>query len=297
MVKTYNIISNNKKIKCVEFNGLLEQLDYITPQIENNVYNIVNEIGKSNKDKWNGEYTLNQTLEGMKYGFTNSTNYFLDNISEIRSQEGLDEGIFMDCEGFAYDMGNVVNGIPECCINIGLPSPKPCIKIMVDVSFSCNFKSKQINNRGIAITNLVNTLLIHGCLVELSFMMYNHQSDMDIMTLTTIDTKCLPISTIAFINSVDFFRKICFITMDVVREKESEWGRGNSNIKDFMLNKFKNDDIFFIGGSYVNTELSQNLNTVKQANNYILQLFKLFCKEHKIKIVIDKEDIDTFNNI
>lgn len=277
-IKKYKI--NN--VKCVEFDSLSEQLEYILPNLKSNMYDIKNEINSNLK--WNGNYTLDQTIEGMQYGFASNTLYFLDCITNIRSQDGIKEGLYLDTEGFVYDMGSVVSGIPECCLNIGIPTINPCIKIMVDVSFDCSVPAKDICNRGIAIANLVNTLLINNYIVELYFIMYNNQSDMDVMSLLKVDTKVLPISTIAFVSSVDYFRKICFCTMDVIRDKQSNIGRGTSRMQKFILDKLKKDDIFFIGGSYENKEQLKHIKDVNNANKYILKLFKKFCDEHKIII-------------
>lgn len=295
MVVKYNINSNGRKIKCFEFDGLVEQLETIMPQIKNNVYGIVDELKENSEGGWNGKYTLEQTLNGMKYGFKAETDYFLDCIEEIRTQDALSEGMYMDVEGYAYDIGSVVQGVPECCINTGLPTPTPSVTIMVDISFSCVFGSNQLNNRGIAITNLVNTLLLNGYIVDLYFMMYNTQSDMDIMYTIKVDTKSMPISSIAFMSSTDYFRKIGFITMDYIRGKQSGWGRGQSTMHDFMLNKFKKNDIFFIGGGYSNNELSSHLGSPQEADKYLLLMFEKFCKEHKIKITFRK-DVDIESN-
>ena len=289
MVVKYNIKTSNKIIKCVEFDSIIDQYDYIMPSIRNNRFGNVTELEKDMG--WNGSYTLNEVVEGMKYGLQKSTDYFLDNIKEIRSQDTTGRGTFLDYDGFAYDMGSVVEGVPECCLNADLPAVKPCIKVLVDVSFSCRHSANQLDNRGIAIANLINTLIINGYIVDLCFMLYNTQSDMDIMATTRVNTEVLPISTVAFLSGSDYFRKIGFITMDEVRDKASNWGRGQSYIQNFMLNKFKKEDIFFIGGSYANPQISSHINTVSEANEYIISLFATYCKEHKIKLTFkDKEE-------
>lgn len=293
MVVKYNINSNGRNIKCIEFDGLVEQLEYIKPQIQNNVYGIVDEIRENSYNNWNGKYTLDQTLNGMMYGFKSETDYFLDMVEEIRTQEGLSDGMYMDVEGYAYDMGSVVDGVPECCVNTGMPTPTPSVSIMVDISFSCGYSAQDLNNRGVAITNLVNTLLLNGYIVDLYYMMYNTQSDMDIMYTIKVDTKTMPISSVAFMSSVDYFRKIGFVTMDVIRGKQSSYGRGTSTIHNFMLNKFKKNDIFFIGGSYSNNSLCSHLSDVRDANKHLLEMFETFCKEHKIKITFKNDSIDT----
>lgn len=287
MVIEYTIPYKNKKIKCVDFNGFIDQYEYIKSFIKNNTFNTASDVDK--KDDFYGKNDLQKTINGMSYGFREATNYFLDSISEIKNTNGLSDGMFMDIEGFAYDMGAVVNGEPECCINIGLPTPTPCITIMIDLPFSCMFTSKQIYNRGVAITNLINTLLLNGYIVDLYGMEYNTQSDMDTMYTIKIDTKTLSISNIAFLSSPEYFRKIGFITIDKIRNRESERGRGRSKTLDFMVKKIKKDKIFFIGGDFNDNEIGKNLNSIKDADNYILKIFNKYCDENKITIKF-KED-------
>lgn len=288
MAIKYNIKADNKQIKCMEFDNIIDLYENIMPFIKANTFGVVDEINEN--VGWNGEYSLNQTVEAMKFGFQKNTDYFLDNIKEIRSQETTGKGTYLDYEGFAYDMGNVVEGVPECCLNADLPATKPCIKIVVDIGFPSLYSAKQLNNRGIAIANLINTLIINGFIIDLCFMRYNHQHDMDIMFTVQVNTEVLPISVVAFLSSSDFFRKIGFITTDFIRERPSEIGRGMTIIQEFMLNKFKREDIFFIGGGYSNPELCYHLENIKEANNYLLSLFNTYCKEHKIKIVLNSEE-------
>lgn len=281
----YTLYNQNKPIKCVDFKSLVDQYNFIIEHINLNTFNIKDEIKKDSG--WNGKHSLDESLKAMFFGFDNNTNYFLNNVNIIRSQDGIGEGYYMDSEGLVYDMGAFVSGEPECCLNMGLPEVKPSFKIMVDISFSSQYTEKQINNRGIAITNLINTLLINGYLVDLYFMLYNTQYDMDVMFTIDLDTKCLPIATIAYLCSTDYFRKICFAVIDKIREKKSCENRGISRLTSFMLDKFKKDDIFFIGGSFNNPEIGDKINTIDSANKYILELFNKFCKEHKIKISLE----------
>lgn len=282
MAIEYSFKNKGKIIKCVDFDGLYDQIKYITPNINNNTYGILDELEK--EVGWNGKYTVKETINGMKYGFENQTNYFLDLIEQLRVQEGEGEGLFLDVEGYIYDMGSVVSGIPECCLNQHTSEPKPLIKIYVDISFNCGFTPEQLNNRGVAIANLINTLLLNGVIVELYYFMYNIQSDMDCLITLRVDTNVLPIPVIAFLSSVDYFRKIMFITMDCVRGKQSECGRGYSQACDFMINKFKKEGIFAIGGGYMDSGLNSNLENIQMANTYLMKNFELFCKENKIRI-------------
>ena len=288
----YTLKKDDRTIKCVDFNNLLEEYDYIIKNKDNYLYQY--NIQKVDlKNDFFGKYTLSETLNGMKYGFQDETDYFLDTIVKINRTTDINNGLFMNYEGFAYDMGKVVSGEPECCLNIGLPNSTPYIKIYVDISFSCIYKAEQIYNRGIAITNLINTLLLNGVIVDLYFMEYNHQYDLDIMYTLKVDTTTLSISCIAYLCTPDYFRKMGFILIDLIRNKQSEDGRDNSTVLPFMLENFKKNKIFFIGGSYTNEKFCKNLQNINVANNYLINMFNKFCKDNEISIsLFNNQNID-----
>lgn len=285
MIKPYNITYKGKTIKCIDFSSLLEQYNYISPHIKSNIFGTPSEVNKS--DEFYGKHKLSSTLEGLKYGFEDNTNYFLDYVVNVKNSKDDNTGFYMDYEGFAYDMGSVVNGNPECCLNVGSSEPNKFVKIIVDITFSCMATANQISNRGIAITNLINTLLLNKCIVDLYVMEYNIQNDMDVLYTVKIDTKNLSIANIAYISTPEYFRKIGFITVDVIRNKESSYGRGMSSLTNFMLNKIQKEKIFFIGGNYSDNKILNNLDNVENANKYIIQKFNDYSEHNKLNLSID----------
>ena len=276
MVVKYNIKTDNKVIKCVEFDSIIDQYEYIMPSIRNNRFGNVTELEKDMG--WNGSYTLNEVIEGMKYGLQKSTDYFLDNIKEIRSQDTTGRGTFLDYDGFAYDMGSVVEGVPECCLNADLPAVKPCIKVLVDVSFSCWHSANQLDNRGIAIVRLINTLLAKGYIVDLYVYCYNNQDDMDVYYKTKISTETLTISTVAFISSVEFFRKIDWITTEVLRGKPSEDGLGSSIYSSSEVQNKITKSGLCIPGGYQGCN-HDDVRSVEAATKWVQKLYEDYCKQ------------------
>jgi len=292
MVVEYTINNKDKTIKCVDFDGFIDQLNYIYSFIKNNTFNTAKEVDVS--DDFYGSNNLLNTIEGMNYGFQKSTDYFLNCLEEVKKQDDSSDGVFMDYEGFAYDMGAFVSGEPECCLNMGLPTPTPYIKILVDISFPWYYSSTQIFNRGIAITNLVETLLINNYIVDLYAMEYNSQNCMDVMYTNKIDTRSLSISNIAFMSSPEYFRKIGFITIDKIRGKESEAGRGHSGMLGFMLNKIKKDKIFFISGGFTGAS-NTHFETPQRAIEWLLHSFNMYCVENKLNIALKNNNVDNTN--
>ncbi len=287
MAREYIIENKNlsKPIKCVDFDEFIDQLEYILPFIKNDTFGTVTEVNQ--KDDFYGENDLDQTIDGMNYGFKKNTDYFLEVIEDTKSFKDDANLMYMDIEGFSYDMGAVVSGVPECCINTGLPAPTPCFKIFVDITFNWTYSAKQIMNRGIAITCLIENLILNGYIVDLYVMDFNRQSDIHTMYTVKVDTQNLSIANIAFMSSPEYFRKIGWITTDKIRNKASEGGRGNSTLLPFMLDKIKKDKIFYIGGSYTDSDLCNHLSTPQEAIKYLVNKFNTFCKDNKIYVNLD----------
>lgn len=285
MNKTQSYMPDGKLEKCVFFDNLVEQKEYIKEAIATGKWNIVSEIRERQPVETNffGDTNLENTLIAMDYGLKSYTEYFLDNLDEINSEQDGADGMFMDYEGFAYDMGAVVSGEPECCVNMNQLAPTPVINICVDISFCWNVPAKEIMNRGIAITNLINTLLTKKYIVNLEFVHYNIQSDMNTYLRTKIDTTTISISTIAMLCSPQFFRQISWVSIDECREKNSDCGRGNS-----ILNKKQREmlskDALFIGGSYNDDNYTDDggYGTVEKANKHIIELFNDYCRKQNI---------------
>lgn len=284
-MKRYEMEEEGRKVKCIEFENIQEQKEYIKNCIEEKKWDIIDEIKNAENDrrrfKFFGSSTLEDTFKSLDYGLSSYTEYFLENINEAANTSEEDNGLYMDIEGFAYDMGSVVEGVPECCINAGMPLSVPIVKIMVDITFATYTEAKQIMNRGVAITNLINTLLAQKNIVELSFIDFNVQGDMNTFIKTNVDTTTLPIGTIAMICSPQFFRQISWITTDELRNKNSGWGRGRSEMLRCVHEQIKKENILFIGGSYTDTGCIEDghYDSIKAANEYITKKFNDYCKK------------------
>lgn len=269
-----------KPTKEITFNNLQEQKKYIQKAIKENKWEIINEIKRrqpTNKNFY-GNTNLDKTLTAIDYGLNNYTEKFIENLKETNQQTQTNEEIFLDTQGFAYDIGSVVQGIPECCINTGAPKTKKIIKILVDISFNCTTTAEEIMNRAIAITNLINTITIKKNIIKISFFDFNIQDDINTLILTNINTEIISPATIAFISSPQFFRQISWITTDELRNKDSTGGRGHSKLTDYIKDKIKKDNAFFIGGYYSDDKVKKGIyKTINSANDYITELFNNYC--------------------
>lgn len=288
-MRKYNLKIDDKNITAVDFNGLLDQFKFISNELKEKKFRTALEQEKD-KDTWWGSHSLEETIQGMFYGFESSTEYFLDNLERTKYTSDKDDGLFMSENGVVYDMGSVISGIPECCLDFGLPNPAPYIKIMVDITFPCGFSEKQIHNRGLAILSLLQTLIISGCIIDLYMFELNIQSDKTIMYTNKFDATCLSIADLAFLCSPEYFRRIGFITAECVRDKCSEYGCGRSDLPQFVIDKIKKDKIFYIGGGYTDNELSGKLHSIEEAIQCLLGKFNTFCIENKLNLSFDLKE-------
>lgn len=269
--------------RTITFDSLHELTDYVDKAIKENRWEVIKEIRQrqGGREKFFGDTNLENTMQAARYGLKEYTNYFLDNIKDIKPEGDMYDDIFLDYQGFAYDMGSVVAGVPECCINCGAPSISPTITIYVDITFYCGTKAKQIQNRGIAITNLINTLIARKYIIDLYFIDYNCQSDMNTLITTKIDAATLSVATVAFMCSPQFFRQMSWIATDELRNNDSCLGRGQSRLTEEMRKKIKDENIFYIGGSYTDEGCLDHYNNVNEANTYIAKKFNKFCEQQK----------------
>ena len=162
--KEYSILG----YKAIEFDSLYSQAEYIEPYKDGKKISHIKEVNSGNHDDFFGTKSIDETITKMKYGDDKATTTLLDNIKDTSTDKDILDDIKMDIEGVAYDMGSVVSGEPECCINTGNPKPRKCIKIIVDLGYIWHTKPSVINYRSAGIVNLVNTLQAKGYVIEVT---------------------------------------------------------------------------------------------------------------------------------
>lgn len=272
-------------LKTKTFDNLFQFTQYVEKAIADNRWEFVSEIKhRAGRDNFFGETTLEQTLNSAKYGLKKYTEYFLDNINEVSTEQDVYDGIFLDNQGFAYDMGAVVSGVPECCLNTGALSSTPVITIYVDMAFNAGTKARLIQNRGIAITNLVHTLIAKKYIIDIHFIDFNTQYDMDTLITIKMDSSILSAATVSFMSSPEFWRQMVWIAEDELRQKDSESGRGTAFLTDEVRHIFEDNNIFVIPGYYQDRECLEHYEEVDSANKYISKLFNQYCKQRELEV-------------
>jgi len=223
-------------------------------------------------EEFTNHKTYKQAFKGLKYGDTNYNNVFLDALKDANGDADAVSYNF-DVTGLFYDMGAVVMGTPENAFNITNDGDgKKQIKIYVDIVFSYGINNKYLLNRGVAIFNLLNTLILKGYILDVNFVCNTHNRMID---KTYYFTFKLPenevnIPTIAHYTSPEFFRVINFVLLDI-NGSDPSCCRGKNDAKQFT-------DGLYINAGYtpsgdIDRKAIDAIKTPEKAKQYIIDLF------------------------
>ena len=195
-------------------------------------------------------------LDRIRYGDKTQTENFINELKDLDTFDELDVGIFRDVEGFAYDMGSVVNGEPECCLNFGSPEAKHTLTIYIDLSYSWRASSSDINNRGLAIIKLINTLISKGYIVNVYVFEHSITPYGNFIEKIRINTDILTISTIAYACKCEFFRVVSWLLTAIhMGEKSYEAENTRSEVPNEFIDAIKERGDLYIAGGYGDSRL------------------------------------------
>ena len=262
------------RYKIVEFQNPLELAEYLKPQQSNEGYTDVKEC--TSDSRFRGGKTIKDMVHDMTYGDDKATASLLYNIKSTNKEIDQDNGwVGMDIEGVAFDMGSVVGGEPECCIAMGQPSIKKHLKIIIDVGYCGETEASIIQNRGVGILNLINTLQCQGYILDVGFIRFNKASMM--ANITNINTENICVAQLAPLCHPTYFRG-CTWLVEAMENKSHSSGSGNSTCPKEVIDSFEKDGVFYIGGGYTDSKMS-SLKDGTKATEYIAKLFNKFCEE------------------
>lgn len=258
--------------------------NYIQKRIEEKGENYWQHIKDSRSARdWQGGVTYNQAINNLIFGNKDTTNTFLEGLDDVRKEKDVHSDVFLDTEGFAYDMGAVVEGEPECCLNSIGEAPKKTINIGITYDFCCGNAARVLAWRGIAITNLIYTLLNKGYIVNLK-LIECYKPNYDAFDKYSrsyfsldIPTENLCIGTIAFYCSVEFFRVIMILVQSMICEQPNRAGDGKGTMDIEDIYEIYGKDMFVIPDGYIDSEMKY-LESQEEANKVIESLFNEYCK-------------------
>lgn len=260
---------NEQGYDVIEFDSMYECKQFIenTEDIKN--YRLIDAMRR--EPRFYGEKDFSKVLERLKYGDDLSLKYYLDNIKSKEDDTDSYNSIRMDIEGFAYDMGAVVSGEPECCLNQNAPSTSPYKKIYIDIGYNVSVPAKVIHNRGIAIYELISSLLAKGYILDIYIIHYITCNSGEICAQKTkLNTDLLSIAHLAFAGTCEFFRVVSWLLTAIQIGEKSYCGEGMSKPSDRVLKSFPKD-VFYIPAGYTDDRF--NTCDIKDAENILIELF------------------------
>lgn len=243
-----------------------------------------------NGDSWSGGVTYETTMNELLYGNKEITHKFLEGLKNVGHERDVNTGIFMNTEGFAYDMGAVVSGEPECCVDMKAPESKKSLTILMDYTAPAYVDSDNLVRRGLAVANLIYTLIEKGYIIDLNVCtcvnlhytgrMLDGTEVREHMMSINVPTDTLSLGTIGFYTSVEFFRILYILSEEMLLNAENNAGCsvGTKDISDYMLQ----DNVFLIPSTYIDSR-GERLRNQQEADDYVKLLFKEYCETHNLE--------------
>ena len=285
-------VNEEKNALITNFDSNIDLYNYIQSRVKEKGESYWEHIKDCDGGSWYGGVDYNQAMNNLVFGNKEVTEKFLDGLNDSKKEVDTPTSVFMDIEGFAYDMGAVVSGEPECCLNSGAPEGKKTINICIDYSYHCGNGADVLRYRGVAIVNLVNTLMAKGYIVNLRMVeVYKPRNRFSkdgvdcfqSVSCVNISTENLCIGTVGFYCSVEFFRVIMILTHSMLTEqnKLAGIGKGTYNRDDFY--EYFGDDCFLIPGGYVCAE-AESLTSQEKADEFITRIFNVYCEKNNLEV-------------
>lgn len=269
------------------FDNNVDFYEYIKKREPEKKWYHIKEHGKG--DSWSGGVTYEETMNELLFGNKEITYQFLEGLKNLGQERETNTGIFMNTEGFAYDMGAVVSGEPECCVDMKAPESKKSLTILMDYTAPYYVDSSMLVRRGLAVANLIYTLIEKGYIIDLNVCaclelhytgtMLNGDEVRKHMMSINVPTDMLSLGTIGFYTSVEFFRILYILSEEMLLNAGDDAGHsvGTDDRDDYMLQ----ENVFLIPNCYMDSR-GKNLRTQKEANDYVKLLFKEYCETHNL---------------
>lgn len=269
--------------KLQEFESMCEMADYIekTPDIKE--YKMTKNSYLSEHSEFLGLSCFDDVLNRLRFGDNKMTTMYLDQLKTIKSEDGEENtAYFMDIEGFGYDMGAVVAGEPECCINQGYPNTKPYLKIYIDTGYYGGVPPKTIAYRGVAIYQLISNLLAKGYILDVNFIHFidawgGSGGTKRVAQTVRLSTDYLVTSQIAFGGTCEFFRIVTWLLTAIQTKDKSYDGSGKSmpskSVIDYITQTEKS---LYIPSGYTDTRF--NCCNQEQAIEYVAEIYNNFAE-------------------
>lgn len=269
------------------FDNNIDFYEFIRDMEKKKSWQHIKEHGKG--DSWVGGVTYEDTMTELLYGNKEITHKFLEGLRNIGQETETNTGIFMNTEGFAYDMGAVVSGEPECCVDMKAPEPNKSLTILMDYTAPFYVDSDNLVRRGLGVANLIYTLIEKGYIINLNVcaccdlrytgrMFSGEEVDKHLLSIN-VPVETLSLGTIGFYTSVEFFRMLYILAEGMLLDADEECGqsRGTEDREDYSIAK----NVLLIPNTYMDHR-GERLRTQHEANEYVKTLFREYCESHNL---------------
>lgn len=242
------------------------------------------EIESNERSDFFGRYKdFDDLISKLDVGTNKYDKYVFDNLKEPKLEDDENSGFSMSNEGFAYDMGSVIEGNPECCIAQKALSPRKHIKIVLEIFSTWHASSGDLANKAVAVANLINSLLAKGYIVDVKLVTLQYEDDNkkkdwnDYITDFSIDipTNALNLQKLVYMFSSEFYRGILFLYTAIIANAPGACnGRSVKKDREEIVREYAKKNICYIPGIYDDNTYS----TIERANERILDHWNNFLK-------------------
>lgn len=277
-MREYEKKYGSRTYKMQDFESMSEIANYLEDVPNLRDYEMTNDDYLSDNDDFYGIKSFKDVPDRLKYGDQQVTTMYIDKLKQLKSDGEQETGIKMDIEGFAYDMGSVVSGEPECCLNSGYPETKPHLNIYIDTGYCGGVEPDIIANRGVAVLQLISNLISQGYLLDIWIVHYIDASGGGYYCQRVkLSTEFLTISQLAFAGKCEFFRVVTWLLTAIQMKYYRYTGDGRSKPSDEVLQELKSDGLYIPSGY---TDNRFNVCSLNEAIKYITEIFNDYVKEH-----------------
>ena len=223
-------------------------------------------------------------ISKLDVGTNKYDKYVFDNLKEPKLEDDENSGFSMSNEGFAYDMGSVIEGNPECCIAQKALSPRKYIKIVLEHFSTWQASSGDLANKAVAVANLINSLLAKGYIVDVKLVTLQYEDDNrkkdwnDYITDFSIDipTNALNLQKLVYMFSSEFYRGISFLYIAIIANRPGACnGRSVKNDREEVVREYAKKNVCYIPGIYSD---HSRYSTIERANERILDHWNNFLR-------------------
>lgn len=188
-------------------------------------------------------------------------------------------GVSMGIEGSVYDMGAVLSGIPECCVQMDSPSSSRTIDIYVDIGYPGDVSAATINRRTITIMKLINQLVLQRVVVNFHLAHFTTvDGEYELGTIITLNGLEGLVPQMAYLCSTSFFRVVSWNLNEI--RCGINGGRARSMPSDKLIKSIKEEGGFYIPGGYVD-DFWGGVSSQEDADSHLMESYNKFLKERK----------------